>query len=117
MVINSSSREDRKIGKTNNSRVAVRANQPVINFGRPTPISGCFGRCLDVDYRSGLAQYLDALVFYLSGLAALERILQSVAGGAAFGSTEIGGDCLDECVGSRVHFGFRQAGAGCEALL
>ena len=37
MAINSSSREDRKIGRANNSRVAVRANQPVINFGRPTP--------------------------------------------------------------------------------
>src|SRR6187402_2382773 len=38
MVIDSrSSREDRKIGKANNSRVAARANQPVINSGRPTP--------------------------------------------------------------------------------
>ena len=32
----------RKIGKANNSRVAVRANQPVINSGRPTPNRGWF---------------------------------------------------------------------------
>jgi hypothetical protein len=42
MVINSSSMEDRKIGMGNNSRVAVRANHPVINSGRPTPTRGWF---------------------------------------------------------------------------
>jgi hypothetical protein len=42
MEINSRSREDRKIGKANNSRVAIRANQAVINSGRPTPTRGWF---------------------------------------------------------------------------
>ena len=37
-----SSREGRKIGKANNSKVAVRVNQPVINSGRPTPNRGWF---------------------------------------------------------------------------
>ena len=54
-------------------------------------LKGCrIARRLDVDYRGGLPQYLDALVFDLSGLAALERVLQSVTGGAPFGRTEIG---------------------------